>query len=523
VGGADPPTINIKSASVPLKQLSDVGADYWDWADDGKTLTWAVGSTYFRQPLATVEFDPPKPPEPAPGARDAQAKDANTDRPDDKDPKDVKKEEKKKLYEAIEIPLERPRSKPQGALLLRGAKVVTMKGDEVLADADLVVEGNRVAAIGARGKVTVPAGAKVFDLKGMTIIPGMIDTHAHWFEIRRGIIDPQNWSFLANLAYGVTAGLDVQTSTNDMFAYQDMVDAGQIPGPRAYSTGPGVFSDNAFQNVDEVKNVLQKYKKHYRTPFIKSYIVGTRKTRQLVVEAAKAVGIMPTTEGGLDLKLDLTHAIDGMKGNEHNLPIVPLFKDVTEFFARAGIYYTPTLVVTYGGPFGENYWYTNSEVHNDAKLNRFTPHNIIDQKTRRLQWFRSDEYSFSKVAEAAAHIIRAGGRVGVGSHGQLQGLGYHWELWMLQSGGLTPHQTLRAATLFGAEALGMAQDLGSIEPGKLADLVILARDPLADIKNSNTIKFVMKNGELFEGDTLNQVWPQQKPLPPLWWWNQPPK
>jgi hypothetical protein len=414
--------------------------------------------------------------------------------------------------------VEVPRKTPKGTVVLRGATVVTMKGEEVLKNADIVVENNRITRVGAKG--SVPAGAKVFDVTGKTIVPGFVDTHAHWTEIRRGILDTQNWAFLANLAYGVTSGLDVQTSTNDMFAYQDLVDSGDIIGLRAFSTGPGVFSDNNFQSMEEVKGVLTKYKKYYGTPNIKSYIVGNRKQRQFMVQAAKELEMMPTTEGGLDLKLNLTHVIDGFHGNEHTLPITPLYKDVLQIFAQSGIAETPTLIVNYGGPFGEDYWYEYSEVHDNAKLNHFTPHKILDEKTkRRPAWFRKDEYEFPKLAAQMAKLERAGGLVGVGSHGQLQGLGYDWEMWMLASGGMTPMEVLRCATVNGSKIIGRPQELGSIEPGKLADLVILDKNPLDDIHNTNTVHWVMKNGELFEGDTLNQVWPEQKKLEPLWFWN----
>ena len=511
--GGKAPTININKPAVPLKKLTTVGADYFAWADDGKTLTWAVGSTFFRQPFESVTFETPK-------KNDKEKEEGGEESSESEKPE---KEEKPSPVEEIEVALEVPRAIPRGTLVLRGARVITMKGDEVIENADLVVTDNRIAAVGRRGRVRIPAGARTRDLRGMTIVPGFIDTHAHWFEIRRGLLDVQNWSFLANLAYGVTAGLDVQTATNDMFAYQDLVDAGEILGPRAYSTGPGIFSNNRFKSVKEAKGVISRYKKYYRTHNLKSYIVGNRKERQLVAQAAQELEMMPTTEGGLDLKLDLTHVLDGFNGNEHALPIVPLYRDVVELFARSGIGYTPTLLVAYGGPFAENYFYVTTEVHDDAKLNRFTPHNLLDTKTRRRSWFRPDEHVYPKLAAQAAKIIRAGGLVGIGSHGQLQGLGYHWEMWALASSGLTPLEVLRVATLHGAEIIGYDQDVGSIEPGKMADLVILEQNPLEDIHNTNTVRYVMKNGELFEGDTLNQLWPVEKPLEPLWWWDDGPK
>jgi hypothetical protein len=532
---------------VPAKRLTDIGADYFGWADDGKTITWAVGASFFREPLSAISFEPPKD-EKKEGEKkeddkkDADNKDANKKDADKKDAapqtpdgkkdekkdekKDQKKEEKKlkeqeKDVQEIPVTLEVPRKTPKGTIVLRGATVVTMKGgkeDEVLKNADIVVENNRIKSVGA--KAGVPAGAKVFDVSGKTIVPGFIDTHAHWTEIRRGILDTQNWSFLANLAYGVTAGLDVQTSTNDMFAYQDLVDSGDILGQRAFSTGPGVFSDNNFQSMEEVKGVLTKYRKYYGTHNIKSYIVGNRKQRQYMVQASKELEMMPTTEGGLDLKLNLTHVIDGFHGNEHTLPITPLYNDVLQMFAKSGIAETPTLIVNYGGPFGEDYWFENTEVHDNAKLNHFVPHRVLDQRTkRRPGWFRKDEYEFPKLAAQMAKLVRASGVVGVGSHGEMQGIGYHWELWMLASGGMTPLEVLRCATVNGSKIIGRPADLGSIEPGKLADLLIMDKSPLSDIHNTNTIHWVMKNGELFEAETLDQVWPEQKKLEPLWFWS----
>jgi Tol biopolymer transport system component len=504
VTGGEAPTVNVSSPSVPLKKLTDVGADSFAWADDGKTITWSLGSSYFRQPVSTVTFDAP-----ARSSSDDEEKTAEAQ------PASANKGAKK--YEEYAVDIEVPRHKPSGTAVLRGAKAITMHGDEVIPDADIVVTDNRFTAVGRRGSFAVPSSAKIIDLKGATIMPGIVDVHAHWTEIKRGVLDLQSWPFLANLAYGVTTGRDPQTGTNDTFAYQDLIDTGDVLGPRAFSTGPGIFASNDFQSYQDTLAVVTRYKKYYRTNTVKSYTVGNRKQREWIVQASKENRLMPTTEGALDLKLDLTHAIDGFSGNEHALPIVPLYADVVNTFVKSGITYTPTLLVAYGGPWAENYFYETTEVHDDAKMRHFIPHEVLDVKSQRRPWFRKEEQAFPKLAASAAKIVRAGGRVCIGGHGQIQGLQCHWEMWALQSGGLTNFEVLRAATIQGAEAIGYAKDIGSIERGKLADLIVLNKDPLVDIHNTNTIRYVMKNGELFEGDTLNQVWPQQKPLPELWW------
>ena len=535
-----PATVSVRTPSLPVKRLTDIGADYFAWSDDGKAITWAIGSSFFRRAFDSIDFAPAPPaegagvkPEGAGGAAegaDTGASGGQKPGAKPKDPLDLDKN-----VQHVEVVVEIPRAMPKGTIVLRGATVITMKASasgsgsarggnnaDVLADTDILVTDNRITSIG-RG-LRVPSGTREIDARGKFIVPGFVDTHAHWEFRTHDVLEPQNWSLIANLAYGVTAGLDVQTSTNDYFAYQDLVETGQSTGERAFMTGPGVFSTNDFQSYEATLAYLKRYKEHYRTTNIKSYMVGNRKQRQWVVQAAKELGLMPTTEGGRDMKMDITHAIDGMHGNEHTLPVFPLYKDVVELFAKTRTSYTPTLLVNYGGIIAEEYFYTTTEVHDDKKLNRFYPHNVLDDMTRRRRvWARKDEFVFPMAAESAARIQRAGGLVGVGGHGQLQGLGYHWEMWGLAMGGMTPREVLKAATIDGAKIIGFDQDLGSIEPGKLADLVVLDRNPLQDIRNTNSVRYVMKNGELYEGDTLDQVWPVQKKLPKFWWWNAAPK
>lgn len=505
----DAPTINVSTPSVPVAKMTDIGVDEFFFTEGGKGIGWTLGASLFRKGLGAVSFEAPEPsPSPSPSASPAPAKRAEDG------------------ALVTDFVIEAPRAAPSGAIILRGARVITMSAagkDEVLETADILIEGNRIRSVGPTGSAAAPAGARVINVAGKTIIPGLVDVHAHWTEVRRRVLDLDAWPFGANLAYGVTTGRDPQTMTNDVFAYQDMIDAGFMAGPRAFNTGPGVFGNTDFQSADAAKSVVEKYAKYYRTNTLKSYTVGNRRQRQWMIQASREHRIMPTTEGSLDLKLDFTHAVDGFSGNEHALPIVPLYKDMIEVFAKSGITYTPTLLVAYGGPWAENYFYETTEVWNDPKLRRFLPTNILESKAKRRPWFAEDEHVFKKLAAEAAKIVRAGGRVGIGGHGQLQGIQVHWEMWALHSGGLTPMETLRAATLHGAQAIGYEQDLGSIEAGKLADLVVLDRNPLENIHNTASVRFVMKNGELFDGETLDKLAPEKAARQKQWWWDAAPK
>ncbi|MEE4244746.1 MAG: amidohydrolase family protein [Kangiellaceae bacterium] len=531
-------TAALANAAVPARRLTEIAANFPFWDKDGRTVHWSLANAFFSYNLDDAEaFDKKLEAEKKAEAEKKQGDDSESEQPeqvaeseeDETDTKDNAKDydkaaEKKFTASERRIVVKGKRDIPQGKLLLTGARLITMNGNEIIEQGDIYIENNRIKAVGKTGSLNVPANVSKRDVSGKTIVPGYVDVHYHSMWLIPELHGNQVWQYLTTLAYGVTTTRDPQTSTTDVLSYADRVENGDMIGPRVYSTGPGVFWSEPLNSYEDAKNALRRYSEYYDTKTFKMYMTGQRKQRQWLIQASKELELMPTTEGGLDIRIDLTHAIDGYPGVEHNLPVYPLYSDVVNLFKASGTVNTPTLLVTYGGPWGENFYYATENVYENAKLRKWMPYReLASRSLRRASWFHKDEHKFSRHAEFIKDLVQAGGSSGVGSHGQIQGIGFHWELWSMQSGGMSNHDALKTATILGAKAIGFAKQLGSIEAGKLADLVILNKNPLDNIRHSEAVHSVMKNGRLYDADSLDQKWPTKQKMAPQSWRNSAPK
>ena len=477
--------------SVPVTTVSKTAGEYLHWSGDGKKLHWSLGPELFtrdlNQSFTFLEGSPEK-------VGDAPEK-------------------------GTFIGFSRAYDIPAGTVALTGARIITMRGDEVIENGTVVVDRNRIVAVGSN--VPVPAGAKVIDVAGKTIMPGIIDVHWHGSMGSDQIIPQQNWINYASLGFGVTTIHDPSNDTAEIFTASEMAKAGQIVAPRIYSTGTILYGAKSpyradVNSLDDALGHLRRMKAAGAFS-VKSYNQPRRDQRQQVIEAARQLQMMVVPEGGSLFQHNMSMVVDGHTGIEHSIPVAKIYNDVRQLWSKSKTGYTPTLIVGYGGSFGENYWYQHTDVWADERLTKFVPRRILDSRSRRRTMMPEHEYNHIDNARVAKELNDLGVTVHVGAHGQREGLGAHWEIWMFAQGGMTAMQALRAATLQGAQYLAMDKDLGSLEPGKLADLIVLDRNPLENIRNTHSVRYTMVNGRLFDAETINELGNHPKTRKPFFW------
>lgn len=415
-----------------------------------------------------------------------------------------------------EIDLRVPRPIPKGSIALTGARIITPHDGRVVDPGTIVVEGARLRCIGDCPTAGVD---RIVDVTGKTIIPGLVDMHAHHHRENRGVHPALDFEKAIYLAYGVTTNLDNSMWSENVFPASELIEAGLMVGPRTFSTGDPLYrGDGARQNELTSYEVTEQNIARlasWGAVAIKQYLQPRRDQRQWVSDVARRKGLMVTAEGS-DLPYNLSMIMDGQTGWEHPLSYMPVYADAAKFFGVAGAVYSPTFIVGGPGPWNEEYFFQKSDVWKDDKQRAWLPWRQLIPHSRRRMLRPETDYSFPLIAQGLADIIKEGGWGAIGSHGQQHGLGPHWEVWMAASA-LGPMGALDVATRHGAHFLGAEEDLGTLEVGKLADLIVLDSNPLDDIENTLDMLYVMKGGVLYQADSLDEVWPESRPFGKHFW------
>ena len=492
--GGQAVSVSPGSKALPVVKASSGGADYIGWSGGGDVLNWSIGPSVYSVPIASMF--------PA-----APGDESGYEPPED----------------GISLAMTQRADKPSDTVALTGARILTMTGDGagVIADGTIVIEGDRIASVGATGGVSVPEGAITVDMSEKTIMPGLVDAHAHGPQGTGDLVPQQNWALVQNLALGTTTMHDPSSRASMIFSAAERQRAGMLLAPRIFSTGeiiygakaPGVYAEinsyeDALAHVQRIKSQGGVSVKNYNQP--------RREQRQQVVSAAAAENMLVVAEGGSLYGMDMNLIADGNSTVEHNVPVDVMYEDVLQFFGQSQSNYTPTLTVTYGGLAGDPYWRQATDVF-DNPLLIHTPPKILRAQTARRT--KAPEWAFvdDNAAREAKKLAERGVKVSIGAHGQQPGIAAHWEMWSFVRGGMTAVEALRAGTIVPAQSLGMDRDIGSIEEGKLADLVVLDADPSTDIRNSDKIDSVMLGGRLYDAKTMNERDTGTAKRLPYWW------
>jgi imidazolonepropionase-like amidohydrolase len=387
-----------------------------------------------------------------------------------------------------------------GAIALVGATLIDGTGHDEVRDATIVVDGGRIVAAGPRASVKLPAGAKRIDVTGKTIVPGLWDMHAHLHQ--------PEWASVY-VAAGVTTVRDMGNELAFITALRSAIESNAVRGPRVLLAGlvdgggPNAFGAFSATTPEEGREIVRRY---HNLGFeqMKLYSLLAPDVVAAICQEAHSFGM--TVTGHIPTSLSLLAAIDSGMDQVAHLPIranmsPDSLSKIIEHLRARGTVIDPT-----------ESW---NEIggHSMAEpLQSFQP--VVQHLPEPFIQFRAAGWGTPSPDTAAAHarlagslkIVRALHDAGIpivaGTDEGVPGFSVYREIELYTMAGFTPMEAIRAATAVPAKAMKLDQEIGTIEAGKRADLLVLDANPLDDISNIRSVRWVMTRGSLFDSAAL---------------------
>ncbi len=445
---ADRPPIGAQHA----RRLSPRGGHAFDFAPDGSAVIFADGNEVWRQPLTSGE------------------------------PERV----------ALQVEVNRQTPPP---VLLRHVQVLDFTAGEFSPETSMFVEAGRIRWIGSESGRAIPGATVILDAAGRFAIPGLFDFHVH----ERG-----GYQAPGNLAYGVTSVRDVGTTPLMWLnAFDDWSDASAAPIPRCFHAGEMVYGPPEILLTEDDARATVRRDRAGGASLIKAYSTLPWSIHRAVAEEARQLGL-PMAAHGTTVKEVTLGVTLGYATLEH--AGFRYYDDVLQMLAEAGTRWDPTV----GADVGDQLLLVaEPERIEHEKFRAFFSRSRVESelaagdtawKTRTYPGIFAQQLTGIQAAYARGVKLLAG--TDLPTHLGFPGMSLHWELEHLAQAGIPPLEVLRIATREAAVAVGAGDDLGVLEPGKLADIVLLDANPLVDVKNTQSIWLVIKNGWLFDPEKL---------------------